>query len=202
MGSVVGVDRSATGYDQLMAAQERIATVEARAAFAMSFLRCEGLFELMWPDERLRSIESDYRWLARVYASVQPVADPNALLGTGSAPRPASCSAGTSRRGNRRGRPGDDCDRRGDPGGAQAARAIPTGRGPLEPPTIDDVLDTLAGRLQRKLAGSGTHPVWRALSERLEELRRVRMEVLVTRSSSSSGSWNWLVRSSAPTRRS
>jgi len=62
MAPFVGVDRSATGYDQLMAAQERIATVEARAAFAMSFLRCEGLFELMWPDERLRSIEADYRW--------------------------------------------------------------------------------------------------------------------------------------------
>jgi len=53
---------------------------------------------------------------------------------------------------------------------------FPQGRGPLEPPTVDDVLDTLAGRLQRKLAGPGEHPVWRTLSERLEELRRLRIE--------------------------
>ena len=173
----VGVDRSATGYDQLMAAQERIATVEARAAFAMSFLRCEGLFELMWPDERLRSIESDYRWLARVYASVQPVADPNALLWHRLGAKTAELL----------GRYVSDVeiDAGGletiaiDAGTLEALKQLelfPTGRGPLEPPTIDDVLDTLAGRLARKLAGSGSHPVWRALSERLEELRRVRME--------------------------
>jgi len=53
---------------------------------------------------------------------------------------------------------------------------FPQGRGPLEPPAVDDVLDTLAGRLQRKLAGPGEHPVWRTLSERLEELRRLRIE--------------------------
>lgn len=177
MAPFTGVDRSATGYDQLMAAQERIATVEARAAFAMSFLRCEGLFELMWPDERLRSIESDYRWLARVYASVQPVADPNALL----------WHRLGAKTGELLGRYVSDVeiDAGGletiaiDAGTLEALKQLelfPTGRGPLEPPTIDDVLDTLAGRLQRKLAGSGTHPVWRALSDRLEELRRVRME--------------------------
>ena len=177
MAPFAGVDRSATGYDQLMAAQERIATVEARAAFAMSFLRCEGLFELMWPDERLRPIEADYRWLARVYASVQPVADPNALL----------WHRLGAKTGELLGRYVSDVeiDAGGletiaiDAGTLEALKQLelfPTGRGPLEPPTIDDVLDTLAGRLQRKLAGSGTHPVWRALSERLEELRRVRME--------------------------
>jgi type I restriction enzyme R subunit len=177
MAPFVGVDRSATGYDQLMAAQERIATVEARASFARSFLRCEGLFELMWPDERLRSIESDYRWLARVYASVQPVADPNALL----------WHRLGAKTGELLGRYVSDVeiDAGGletiaiDAGTLEALKQLelfPTGRGPLEPPTIDDVLDTLAGRLQRKLAGPGTHPVWRTLSERLEELRRVRME--------------------------
>ena len=39
------------------------------------------------------------------------------------------------------------------------------------PPTIDEVLDTVEKRLRRKLAGPAVHPVWRALSERLEELR-------------------------------
>jgi type I restriction enzyme R subunit len=177
MAPFVAVERSAAGYEQLLAAQERIGTVEARASFAESFLRCEGLFELLWPDDRLRSIEADYRWLARVYASVQPVADPNALL--------------WHRLGAKTGEllgtyiSDVEIDAGGletiaiDAGTLEALKQLelfPQGRGPLEPPTVDDVLDTLAGRLRRKLAGPAVHPVWRTLSERLEELRRVRME--------------------------
>jgi len=177
MTPFAGVDRSGTGYDQLLAAQQRIATVEARASFAESFLRCEGLFELLWPDERLLSIEADYRWLARVYASVQPVADPNALL--------------WHRLGAKTGEllgtyiSDVEIDAGGletiaiDAGTLEALKQLelfPQPRGPLEPPTVDDVLDTLAARLQRKLAGPAVHPVWRTLSERLEELRRARME--------------------------
>jgi type I restriction enzyme R subunit len=45
------------------------------------------------------------------------------------------------------------------------------GAAPPEPPTIDEVLDTLEARLRRKLAGGAGHPVWRALSERLDALR-------------------------------
>ena len=63
-----------------MAAQEALADLEARAAFAQSFLRCEALFELLWPDTRLRPVEDDYRWLARVYTSVHPSVDANVLL--------------------------------------------------------------------------------------------------------------------------
>jgi type I restriction enzyme R subunit len=177
MAPFAGVDRSAAGYEQLMAAQERTATIEARASFAESFLRCEGLFELLWPDDRLRSIESDYRWLTRVYASLQPAIDPNALL--------------WHRLGAKTGEllgtyiSDVEIDAAGleaiaiDAGTLEALKQMelfPRGRGPLEPPTVDDILDTLAGRLQRKLAGPGAHPVWRTLSARLEELRRVRME--------------------------
>ena len=75
-----GVDRSAAGYEQLLAAQERVATPDARERFAEAFLRCEGLFEFLWPAELPPAVEADYRWLARVYDSVQPTADPNALL--------------------------------------------------------------------------------------------------------------------------
>jgi type I restriction enzyme R subunit len=45
------------------------------------------------------------------------------------------------------------------------------GRGTGVPPTVDEVLDSLEARLRAKLAGPATHPVWRALSVRLEELR-------------------------------
>ena len=43
------------------------------------------------------------------------------------------------------------------------------------PPTVDEVLDTVEGRLRRKILGPAVHPVWRALSARLEELRQARV---------------------------
>jgi hypothetical protein len=46
---------------------------------------------------------------------------------------------------------------------------------PATPPTIEEVLETLAGRLARKLAGPDSHPVWVNLSERLEALRQERI---------------------------
>ncbi len=180
-----GVDRRAAGYEQLLDAQERIATVGARAEFAEAFLRCQALFELLWPDTRLRPIEGDYRWLARVYASVQPSVDANALLwhrlgaktaelvGTyvsdvevdAAGLEAVAIDAGTleALRQLELFEPGEGSGGRGTTG-AHAA-----------PPTVDEVLDTLEARLQAKLRGPATHPVWRALSERLEELRREKL---------------------------
>ncbi len=173
-----GIERTGAAYEQLLAAHERIATLEARAAFAQAFLRAEALFELLWPDERLRSIEPDYRWLARIYASVQPVADANALLWHRLGAKTAEL-LGTY-----------ISDVEIDTGGLETV-AIDAGTlealkqlelfgasgAPLGvPPTVDDVLDTLEARLARKLAGPSVHPVWRSLAERLEELRRARVE--------------------------
>jgi type I restriction enzyme R subunit len=47
---------------------------------------------------------------------------------------------------------------------------------PTDPPTIDEALDRLEARLLAKLAGTEQHPVWRSLSERLEELRRAKID--------------------------
>jgi type I restriction enzyme R subunit len=171
-----GVDRSAAGYEQLLAAQERLPLAEKRDAFAVAFLRCEGLFELLWPDDRLLPLRTDYRWLAAVYKSLQPVADPNVLL--------------WHRLGAKTGDLLGDyisdvtIDTAGletvaiDAETLQALKQLdllPPGPPGGEPPTVDDVLDTLEVRLARKLAGP-PHPVWRELSERLEELRRMRIE--------------------------
>jgi type I restriction enzyme R subunit len=178
MTSFAGIDRTAAAYEQLLAAQERIATVETRATFAEAFLRCEGLFELIWPDERLRLIENDYRWLARIYASVQPVADANELLWRRLGVKTAEL-LGTY-----------ISDVEIDTGGLETVAIdaetlevlkqmefFPGSGGPLGvPPTVDDVLDTLEARLRKKLAGPTVHPVWRSLADRLEDLRRARME--------------------------
>ena len=75
-----GVDRKATGFEQLYAAQERLPDQASRDAFAEDFLRAEGLFEFLWPDGAIRPYEDDYRWLARIYKSVTPTGGADRLL--------------------------------------------------------------------------------------------------------------------------
>ena len=45
-----------------------------------------------------------------------------------------------------------------------------------EPPTVEDILDKLEARLQRKLSGGMSHPVWVSLADRLEALRRAKVD--------------------------
>ena len=177
MTPFAGIDRSSATYEQLMAAQEQLVTVEARADFAAGFLRCEALFELLWPDTRLRPVENDYRWLARIYTSIRPSVDANALLWhrlgektreligeyiSGVEVEQAEAEAIAI-----------------DAGTFEALRQLAIFDGeperPSEPPTVDEVLDTIAKRLRRKLTAEAIHPVWRALSDRLEELRLARV---------------------------
>lgn len=174
--SFTSVDRSGPAYEQLMAAQEVLATGDARTRFAQDFLRCEALFELLWPDTRLRPVEDDYRWLAKLYASVTPSVDANALLwhrlgektrdliGTYISGVEVDAAVGEAI--------AIDAEtfevlRQLDLG--LGGDSLPGG----SPPMVDEVLDSIEARLRRKLAGPATHPVWRALSERLEELRRL-----------------------------
>lgn len=179
MDRFAGIDRTGEAYDQLLQAQERIATIDDRAAFAELFLRAEALFELLWPDTRLRSIEEKYRWLARVYKSVQPTGDANALLWHRLGAKTSEL-IGTY-----------ITDVEIDAGGVEAVaidaetfealRQLTlfvggdSGRG-TSLPSIDEVLETIDARLARKLRGGDTHPVWRSLADRLEELRRARLE--------------------------
>lgn len=172
-----GVDRTADAYEQLMAAQEVLASLETRADFAERFLRCEALFELLWPEARLRPIETDYRWLARIYASVSPTVDANALLwhrlGEKTRDLIGEYISGVEV---------GDTEAEAiaiDAGTFEVLRQLqlfaPDDVGGAEPPTVDEVLDTVEKRLQRKLRGPASHHVWRALSDRLDELRRARV---------------------------
>jgi type I restriction enzyme R subunit len=63
-----------------MQAQQRVAGEAERTEFAEQFLRCEGLFEFLWPDLALRPIEDDYRWLAKIYKSIAPTGVADKLL--------------------------------------------------------------------------------------------------------------------------
>jgi type I restriction enzyme R subunit len=173
-----GIDKTASGFEQLYAAQERLSDQDARDAFAADFLRAEGLFEFLWPDLAVRPFETDYKWLARIYKSVAPTDAADKLLWQRLGAKTAELVHEHL------------SDPKVDTGGletvaidAEVFEALrqmqlwpPKEPQPTEPPTVEDVLDRLESRLKAKLAGGGDHIVWRSLSERLEALRRSKVD--------------------------
>jgi type I restriction enzyme R subunit len=174
-----GINRTAPGYEQLYEAQERLKVQADRDAFAADFIRAEGLFEFLWPDTALKPVEADYKWLARIYKSVMPTDAADRLLWQRLGAKTAELihehlSDVT-------------VDGRGletvaiDAGVFEALRQLNLFPDPdpgeiPEPPTVEDVLATLEARLQRKLAGPTSHPVWVSLADRLEALRRSKID--------------------------
>ncbi|MGO7864968.1 HsdR family type I site-specific deoxyribonuclease [Rhizobium ruizarguesonis] len=75
-----GVDRSLTGYEGLIAAQECIPNNELRDAFAADFSILARIWEALSPDSVLTQYETDYRWLAQVYESLKPSSGTGRLL--------------------------------------------------------------------------------------------------------------------------
>jgi type I restriction enzyme R subunit len=60
------------GWEGLQAAQEKLPDDEARDGFARSYSKLSQLWEAISPDPMLSKFESDYRWLTDVYESVRP----------------------------------------------------------------------------------------------------------------------------------
>ncbi len=75
-----GVDRSMTGYEGLIAAQECLPNNDVRDAFAADYSYLGKLWEAVSPDPSLLQIEGDYRWLSQVYQSVQPTSGTGRLI--------------------------------------------------------------------------------------------------------------------------
>ena len=75
-----GVDRSQTGYEGLMAAQECLPNNDVRDAFAAEYSVVGKLWEAISPDPVLKQFEADYRWLTQVYTSVQPTSGTGKLI--------------------------------------------------------------------------------------------------------------------------
>ncbi len=179
MERFVTVDRHASGFEQLYVAQDCLPDQATRDAFAVEFIRSEGLFEFLWPDTALKPVESDYKWLARIYKSIAPTDAPDRLLwqrlGAKTAQLVHEHLTDVT------------VDGRGletvaiDAGVFEALRQlnlfpdIDAGDQP-DPPTVEDILDKLETRLQRKLAAGASHPVWISLAERLEALRRAKID--------------------------
>ena len=75
-----GVDRTLTGYEGLMAAQECLPNNDVRDRFAADCSYLARLWEAISPDPILSDHETDYRWLVQVYESVKPVSNTGRLL--------------------------------------------------------------------------------------------------------------------------
>ena len=75
-----GVDRSVSGYEGLIAAQECLPNNEVRDTFAADYSYLSKLWEAISPDPILSDHETDYRWLSQVYVSVQPSTGSEGLI--------------------------------------------------------------------------------------------------------------------------
>jgi type I restriction enzyme R subunit len=75
-----GVDRTLTGYEGLMAAQDCLPNNDVRDAFAAEYSLLGKLWEAVSPDPVLLEFDKDYRWLTQVYMSVQPTSGTGKLI--------------------------------------------------------------------------------------------------------------------------
>lgn len=75
-----GVDRDVLGYEGLIAAQECLPNNDMRDAFAAEFSVLSRIWEALSPDPVLTQYEKDYRWLAQVYESLKPSSGTGRLL--------------------------------------------------------------------------------------------------------------------------
>ena len=74
------VDRSVSGYEGLMEAQQRLPNNEVRDQFAANYIVLGTIWEALSPDTCLSPYEKDYRWLTMVYESVKPPSGNGRLL--------------------------------------------------------------------------------------------------------------------------
>ncbi len=172
------VDRSLTTFAQIHDAQQILASEEDRNAFAAEFMRCQGLFEFLWPDTALRPIEDGYRFLARVYASILPNKAADLLLwhrlGAKTIAIVHEHLKGVTIDAN-------DLDKVAmDAGTIEALKELKLfpDDDKLPKPALNafEIIERLEDRLQRRLIGPDDNKVWRSLAERLEMLRKNRVE--------------------------
>ncbi|MDW7761651.1 MAG: type I restriction endonuclease subunit R [Acidobacteriota bacterium] len=75
-----GVDRTMTGYEGLIAAQDCVPNNDMRDRYAADFSYLSRLWEAISPDPVLSRYETDYRWLSQVYESLKPSSGSGRLL--------------------------------------------------------------------------------------------------------------------------
>lgn len=171
-----GVDTADAGFAGLAAAQERLASEAAREDFAREFLAVHALFELLWPDDELRDVRDPYRWLAKVYASVQPPKTSDALLWHRVGAKTLALINENVVAVDVRGAGVESVTIDDDTLRALRELELPVAAGDDgEPPDSGEILAGIASRIEQRLA-QGDSPVYRSLAERLDQLRRAQLE--------------------------
>jgi len=172
------VDRDGSTFEQIHGAQQILDSQKKRDAFAEEFLRCQGLFEFLWPDTTLRPIEDDYRFLARLYASILPNKAADLLLwhrlGAKTIAIVHEHLKGVTIGANELDKVAMDA---GVIEALQELQLFPDEQEEQKPElTAFEVIERLEDRLQKRLRGPGDNRVWRSIAERLELLRKTRLE--------------------------
>jgi type I restriction enzyme R subunit len=181
LGTFDGVDRSDAGFAALQAAQQRIPPGPARDDFARGFLKVHALWELLWPDEALLHHRADYRWVAKVYASVQPSEAPDALLWL-------RLGAKTLALINEhvvavQVRAGVTDNVTIDEETLQALREMGFEPEPddgtdgikPQPPTPQEIIESIEERIAKRLHGDPDNQKYKSLAARLEQLRQMQL---------------------------
>ena len=75
-----GVDRTDSGWESLMAAQECIPDNKSKDAFGADYRVVNRTYNALSPDPFLDPFIPDYRWLSKVYESVKPVDNRGRLI--------------------------------------------------------------------------------------------------------------------------
>jgi type I restriction enzyme, R subunit len=169
-----GIDRSSSSFAALMAAQECLAESDQRDLFAREFLITEGLYEFLDPDTGLTGDERrDYRWVAKVYQSVQPAMTSDALLWQRLGAKTHELIAqhiGEIEVGK-----GGPRTIVLDEESIEQLKLLgleELGPTPGDPPTATEVIDSIRKRLEARLTANPSSQKYRSLAERLEALRQ------------------------------
>jgi type I restriction enzyme R subunit len=171
------VDRSALIFNQIHDAQQILDTLPKREEFATQFMRCQGLFEFLWPDMKLRPIEEDYRFLAKVYSSIAPNKAADLLLwqklGAKTMEIVHEHLTGVTIDGKQLEKVAMDV------GVIEALKDLTLfpadNKEQKKPLNALEVLQKLEERIQKRFGDEVSEKVWRSLAERLEMLRLSRI---------------------------
>jgi type I restriction enzyme, R subunit len=171
------IDRTTPVFNQIHDAQQILDTVPKREHFAAEFMRCQGLFEFLWPNMKLKPVEDDYRFLARIYASIAPNKAADLLLWQRLGAKTmeivhqhlkdVTIDASQLEKVAM------------DAGLLEALKDLtlfPTPTpGDQRGPTALEVMQRLEERIQKRFGDVQSDKVWRSLAERLEMLRLSRI---------------------------
>ncbi len=167
------IDRTRTTFEQIHDAQQVLDTKEKRNNFAGVFLTCQGLFEFLWPDPVLTSIENNYKFLARIYDSIKPSKDNDLLLWHRLGAKTIAIVHEHLHDVTIDGKQLESVALDAEFVHVLESLGWQIATPPEKPkpaPSAQQVLDRLAERIRLRLQGDG-HKVWISLSERLELLR-------------------------------